>query len=102
MTYFVQRGAYYGTIYTVIMLFAMIFKSSNMIGKSRSHLVSAFSPSTSHVKFASSTTLSAITTISFDPSNDIRDKATSTLVIGRQSTLKTLIDKTDSYVSLVS
>lgn len=39
------------------------------------------------------------TTISFDPAIDIRDKATSTIVIGRHSTLKTLIDQQDSYVS---
>ena len=40
------------------------------------------------------------TTISFDPSIDVRDKSTSTIVIGRHSTLKSLIDKQDSYVSL--
>lgn len=39
------------------------------------------------------------TNISFDPTIDIRDKATSTIVIGRHSTLKTLIEQQDSYVS---
>lgn len=40
------------------------------------------------------------TTISFDPSVDVRDKATSTIVVGRHSTLKSLIEKQDAYVSL--
>lgn len=45
--------------------------------------------------------LFASTTISFDPSIDIRDKATSTIVIGRHSTLKSrIIDQQDAYVSL--
>ena len=39
------------------------------------------------------------TNISFDPTIDVRDKATSTIVIGRHSTLKTLIEQQDSYVS---
>ena len=43
---------------------------------------------------------SATTTISFDPSIDVREKATSTLIIGRHSTLKSLIEQQDSYVSL--
>eukprot|EP00986_Skeletonema_menzelii_P012922 scaffold7298_cov150-Skeletonema_menzelii.AAC.22 len=43
---------------------------------------------------------STVTTISFDPSIDVREKATSTLVIGRHSTLKSLIEQQDSYVSL--
>lgn len=44
--------------------------------------------------------LSASTNISFDTSTDVRDKATSTIVVGRHSTLKQVIDRQDGYVSL--
>ncbi len=62
------------------------------------HLLSSSSRSsqpTTQQLFASTTT-----TISFDPSIDVRDKATSTIVVGRHSTLKSLIEKQDAYVSL--
>lgn len=84
--------------YAVIMIFAMLLsKVASFSSPSRriNNVVVA--------RFVTSTTptqLSAITSLSFDPSEDIRDKATSTLVIGRHSTLKSLIDKTDAYVSL--
>ena len=81
--------------YAVIMMFAMLSKVAAFSSSRRINVVVA--------RFVTSTTptqLSAITTsLSFDPSEDIRDKATSTLVIGRHSTLKSLIDKTDAYVS---
>ena len=52
-------------------------------------------------RFASSTRLAALqTTLSFDPSTDLRDKATSTLVVGRNSALKSIVDNPDAYVSL--
>ncbi|KAL9179331.1 hypothetical protein ACHAXT_008621 [Thalassiosira profunda] len=52
-------------------------------------------------RLASSTRLAALqTTLSFDPSTDLRDKATSTLVVGRNSALKSIVDNPDAYVSL--
>ncbi|KAL3776133.1 hypothetical protein ACHAW5_003251 [Stephanodiscus triporus] len=61
------------------------------------------SSSSSFARFASSTTrqsADATTCLSFDPAADVRDRATSTLVIGRHSALKSLLDRTDAYVSL--
>ena len=71
-------------------------------------LVSAFSSSSSSSSFSSTARLLAnnivetppATSISFDATIDVRDVATSTIVIGRHSALKTLLDRTDSYVSL--
>ena len=120
-TYLKQRGVFYGSIYTVMMFAIMISKSlwsssafafslSTKIPPRSSLFITSpttrISPITTSSLTAPQTIttrlFSAKTTLSFDPSEDIRDKATSTLVIGRHSTLKSLIDKTDSYVSLES
>ncbi len=62
---------------------------------------SAFArPTTTSIRNQSTKLFASTTTISFDPSVDVREKATSTLVIGRHSTLKSLIEQQDSYVSL--
>lgn len=113
-----QRGVFYGSIYTVIMFAIMISKSlrssfafkipqrssSLFITSPTTRMISPIttSPLTAPQTIITTRLFSAKTTLSFDPSEDIRDKATSTLVIGRHSTLKSLIDKTDSYVSLES
>uniref|UniRef100_A0A7S2LAX7 Cytosol aminopeptidase domain-containing protein n=1 Tax=Skeletonema marinoi TaxID=267567 RepID=A0A7S2LAX7_9STRA len=62
---------------------------------------SAFTKPLHQIRHQSSQLFASTTTnISFDPSIDVREKATSTLVIGRHSTLKSLIEQQDSYVSL--
>ena len=77
---------------TVIMMLLLISRVSAF---TRTTTTSQLTRQYSSKLFASTTT-----TISFDPSIDVRDKATSTLVIGRHSTLKSLIEQQDSYVSL--
>ena len=64
------------------------------------HFHHRLSQSSSSSRSGSSQLFASTTTISFDPSVDVREKATSTLVIGRHSTLKSLIEQQDSYVSL--
>src|SRR6056300_1548899 len=74
---------------TAIMMLLLITRASAFATLSPAHRAN----SNSLRLFASKTN------ISFDPTIDIRDKATSTIVIGRHSTLKTLIEQQDSYVS---
>ncbi|KAL7539444.1 hypothetical protein ACHAXR_009296 [Thalassiosira sp. AJA248-18] len=71
----------------------------NQHQESRFHAKQSFC-SPPRARFASTQLSATTTSLSFDPSTDIRDKATSTIVIGRLGTLKSLVDKTDAYVSL--
>eukprot|EP00804_Cyclotella_cryptica_P027020 CCRYP_013661-RA/>CCRYP_013661-RA protein AED:0.04 eAED:0.04 QI:154/1/1/1/1/1/4/64/617 len=71
---------------------------------SRLYLASAFStrlPSiaTRRSRPLISTRLLA-TTLQFDPSPSIRDAATSTILVGRHAALASVLERTDSYVSL--